>query len=394
WSHQIRDILSKDSAQPLLDGLNPLPRAEFDFWYSRQVNLQCINEQLYAPSVQKIAEILERAKSCYWPALKNVFKDVSAALKNSEFFRENILSYSMWFFFHFCENFNPFLFTQVPPYINNVIYTVCLIWANSEYYNVPSRVIVILQEICNLLIEMVQFCIKNVFYCSNLPFPKSIFCFYLQDKEPQYWEFPSTLVFTRMNSFFHRLKTIEELYMTAIEFLKLEKIELGGVRGNILGSLVVQIYEEILEHVKVFAECKYDPLDPADEQFEEDYADFQIKVQDLDRRLATIFYQGFVDCSSFESAVKQIHMFASLLERPLIKADVSPHYATLLDMFNAELDNAKILFDAQISATKIGDGIPPISKNMPPIAGQLKWALELQERIEFPRKDVRAIDHP
>lgn len=46
WSHQIRDILSKDSAQPLLDGLNPLPRVEFDFWYSRQVNLQCINEQV------------------------------------------------------------------------------------------------------------------------------------------------------------------------------------------------------------------------------------------------------------------------------------------------------------------------------------------------------------
>uniref|UniRef100_A0A8C6XVP8 Dynein heavy chain tail domain-containing protein n=1 Tax=Naja naja TaxID=35670 RepID=A0A8C6XVP8_NAJNA len=78
WSHQIRDILSKDSAQPLLDGLNPLPRVEFDFWFSRQVNLQCINEQLYAPQVKMIADILERAKSCYWPALKNVFRDVSA----------------------------------------------------------------------------------------------------------------------------------------------------------------------------------------------------------------------------------------------------------------------------------------------------------------------------
>lgn len=39
---------------------------------------------------------------------------------------------------------------------------------------------------------------------------------------------------------------------------------MGGVRGNILGKLVVQIYEEVLELVKVFAECKYDPLDPAD----------------------------------------------------------------------------------------------------------------------------------
>ena len=36
------------------------------------------------------------------------------------------------------------------------------------------------------------------------------------------------------------------------------------MRGNILGSLVTQIYVEVFELVKVFAECKYDPLDPGD----------------------------------------------------------------------------------------------------------------------------------
>ncbi|XP_062977556.1 dynein axonemal heavy chain 17 [Elgaria multicarinata webbii] len=415
WSHQIRDILSKDSAQPLLDGLNPLPRTEFDFWYSRRLNLQCINEQLYAPQVKKIADILERAKSCYWPALKNVFKDVSAGLKEADDINLYLQPLKV-----LLEEVEQAEYPQLPPFINSVMYTICLIWANSEYYNIPSRIIVILQEICNLFIEMtrnflspeevlkgLQGEIEEVLGGIKLGISmieklyktydvccKEMMPTFFKEKEPQYWEFPSTLVFTRMNSFFHRLKTIEELYMTAIEFLKLEKIELGGVRGNILGSQVVQIYEEVLEHMKVFAECKYDPLDPADEQFDEDFADFQIKIQDLDRRLATIFYQGFVDCSSFESAVKQIHMFASLLERPLIKADVAPHYTTLLDMFNVELDNAKILYDAQISATKTGNGVPPISKNMPPIAGQLKWALELQERLQIPRKDLHAIDHP
>lgn len=57
----------------------------------------------------------------------------------------------------------------------------------------------------------------------------------------------------------------QELYQTAIEFLKLEKAELGGVRGNILGSPVFQIYEEVSELSKSFADCKYDPLDPAEE---------------------------------------------------------------------------------------------------------------------------------
>lgn len=36
------------------------------------------------------------------------------------------------------------------------------------------------------------------------------------------------------------------------------------MRGSILGSQVTQIYEEVFELVKVFADCKYDPLDPGD----------------------------------------------------------------------------------------------------------------------------------
>lgn len=36
------------------------------------------------------------------------------------------------------------------------------------------------------------------------------------------------------------------------------------MRGNILASLVTQIYDEVFELVRVFADCKYDPLDPED----------------------------------------------------------------------------------------------------------------------------------
>lgn len=46
WSHQVRDVLSKDSAQALLDGLQPLPRVEFEFWDARLQNLKCIHDQV------------------------------------------------------------------------------------------------------------------------------------------------------------------------------------------------------------------------------------------------------------------------------------------------------------------------------------------------------------
>uniref|UniRef100_A0A0D9S475 Dynein axonemal heavy chain 17 n=1 Tax=Chlorocebus sabaeus TaxID=60711 RepID=A0A0D9S475_CHLSB len=413
WSHQIRDVLSKDSAQALLDGLHPLPRVEFEFWDARLLNLKCIHEQLNRPKVNKIVEILEKAKSCYWPALQNVYTNVTEGLKEAN----DIVLYLKPLRI-LLEEMEQADFTMLPTFIAKVLDTICFIWATSEYYNTPVRIIVILQEFCNQIIEMTRTFLSpeevlkglqgeieevlsgislavNVlkelyqtydFCCTNMKL-------FFKDKEPVPWEFPSSLAFSRMNSFSHRIQTIEELYKTAIEFLKLEKIELGGMRGNLLGNLVTQIYDEVFELVKVFADCKYDPLDPGDLNFDHDYADFEIKIQDLDRRLATIFCQGFEDCSSIESSAKLLYMCGGLLERPLILAEVVPRYSVMLELFDAELDNAKILYDAQMAASEEGK-IPLIHKNMPPVAGQLKWSLELQERLEVSMKHLKHIEHP
>lgn len=46
WFQQVEEIFSQDPAQPLLAGLHPLPRVEFDFWQTRMTSLECINEQV------------------------------------------------------------------------------------------------------------------------------------------------------------------------------------------------------------------------------------------------------------------------------------------------------------------------------------------------------------
>ena len=88
-----------------------------------------------------------------------------------------------------------------------------------------------------------------------------------------------------------------------------------------------------------------------------------------------------------------LHMCGGLLERPLILAEVVPRYSVMLELFDTELDNTKALYDAQMAASADGN-IPPIHKNMPPVAGQLKWSLELQERLEAPMRDLKHIEHP
>ena len=45
-------------------------------------------------------------------------------------------------------------------------------------------------------------------------------------------------------------------------FMKLEKVEIGGIKGKQLSQSVVTIYEEFQEVFKIFTERSYDPLDP------------------------------------------------------------------------------------------------------------------------------------
>ncbi|NXP09467.1 DYH17 protein, partial [Thinocorus orbignyianus] len=421
WSHQIRDILSKSSAQPLLEGLHPLPRAEFEFWHTRMVNLQCINDQLLSPRVVALAKMLEKANSCYWPALQSMFKDVSSGLEEAKDISLHLQPLRL-----VLEELEQADYSQLQPYVDRALCTVRLLRHRCQHYSSPARVIVILQEICNLLIEMTRnflspedvmkglqgeieetlegiklsvstiemFLQSYSTYCSNL-MPTS------PPEEPQLWDFPPSLVFGRMDSFLHRLKIIkmtvcahQELYEIVTEFLKLEKAELGGVRGNILGTQVFQIYEEVSELSKTFADCKYDPLDPAEEQLKKDFEEFQKKIQDADRRLATIICQGFDDCNCLASAVKLVHMFSFLLDRPLIKTEVSRYYSVLLEMFEAELEDVKVLYDTQTASPPPPGVELAVNKNMPPVAGKLKWALELQQRLEGPQKDLFAISHP
>lgn len=50
WSHQIQEIVEKNSAQPLLSGVHLVPQNELDFWTMRRENLSCIYDQVSDPS--------------------------------------------------------------------------------------------------------------------------------------------------------------------------------------------------------------------------------------------------------------------------------------------------------------------------------------------------------
>lgn len=49
-------------------------------------------------------------------------------------------------------------FSQVKPLLVPLLHLLCWIWVTCKHYSVPGRMLVLLQEICNLLIQQVSAC--------------------------------------------------------------------------------------------------------------------------------------------------------------------------------------------------------------------------------------------
>lgn len=95
--------------------------------------------------------LLERTQSSYFPAFHSMHKDVMAALDEARdiyIFLKPLQRY--------CEEIEETDFAEVPQLLGIMFHLICLVWANSEYYQQPARLVVLLQELSNLMIEMVS----------------------------------------------------------------------------------------------------------------------------------------------------------------------------------------------------------------------------------------------
>lgn len=128
--------------------------------------------------------------------------------------------------------------------------------------------------------------------------------FYKEEREPELWNFHQNIVFDRFNAFLHRLETIQWFFNTVLEFSKLEKVEIGGIKGRILSTRIADVYNEFQQCFSVFSGKSYDVLDPSDPSFFVDFENFKKKISEMDMKLSAILCQAFEDCSNLESIFK------------------------------------------------------------------------------------------
>ncbi|XP_024836323.2 dynein axonemal heavy chain 9 isoform X6 [Bos taurus] len=411
WSHQIQLVLKRESSQPLLQGENPTPQVELEFWRTRCEDLEYIYNQLRMIKRRGMVGLLDKLQSSYFPAFQAMFRDIGAALTEARDIYTHLAPLR-----RHLEDLESLEFPDVKPRLRPLLHVVCLIWAMCESYRCPGRLTVLLQEICNLLVQQasVYLCPEDLLrgeveesqrklhvVVDTLSFFKQLFqdrrenlhSYFRENQEVREWDFQSSLVFVRLDGFLGRLGVVQDLLKTTSDFHKLEKLEFSGIRGSALSQQAQQMYTEFQEMYRVFSDSSYDCLDLQSVEFENDISDFNQRVEDLDRRLGTVFIQAFDDAPGLEHAFKLLDIAGSLLERPVVAQDASERYLVLIRMFSEDLDAVRLIHSQRVQE-EAEHGFSSVHKNMPTVAGGLRWAQELRQRIQGPFDNFRCMTHP
>jgi dynein heavy chain, axonemal len=290
-----------------------------------------------------------------------------------------------------------------------IMHTILLVWTYSEHYNTPSRLVVIIREICNAIIsaccakingsEIFTFiesgeqkeALSKLSLCIDVCYKFKDAYFEYKAESKNQWKITTNALFIRLDSFLERCQDIVHFVKTIQQFKLIQKIEIGNTKGKTLSASLTAILEEFDKTTAVFMEVKYDIMDIEMRQFDDDFYKFRQRIKELERRLASILTQGFDDSDTIAGKFKLLDAFDALLERPIIQDELEKKQITLLDLFKQDLKCVGAIFMEGKALVDKVDERAPISNNLPPITGALNWTTGLLERITEPMEKLSLI---
>ncbi|TYZ65632.1 hypothetical protein PybrP1_006817 [[Pythium] brassicae (nom. inval.)] len=404
WTKQIKNVLKQDPEDLLKQGLHPTPDAEIEFWKLKAANLNSVFEQLQSKKVRKILTALDRSKSTYCTTFARLCKEVFTARIEANDNMKYLRTLEEWF----VRLNNDEDFPSLTELFKPMLHIILLIWKNSKHYNTPARLVVLMREICNSLINQARKYLSGelIFQlidqdeanvaveqlkttlqvCSAF---KSTYFDYKATANAECpsnpWRIQGNALFVRLDSFLERCHDILDLTQTIVQFCKLSKIEVGGTKGKTLTLSVQQIHADFAEAVRMFKRVSSDIMDVGASKFDDNFYDFRCKIKELERRLGSVLTQGFDDCSTIFGRFKLLDSFEGLLNRPIIQDELEKKHVALVQSYGQDLKLVQELFLHCRDA-------PPMSWNLPPVAGALTWCRGLVERIEHPMKKLKELN--
>ncbi|CAL1286497.1 unnamed protein product [Larinioides sclopetarius] len=408
WIPIIEEVLEL-TPEHILSQIDQGPHSEILFWQERKNNLEYIYCQANDPLVQKMVLALEKAKNCHFPNFRMLLQEVAEGLDEAREICDNFAAMSVKL-----EELDSCSVPDLMNLLPNALELITSSWIQSKYYrSVPSRIIVLVQKVCCLIIEKIHHFLDplNLFKDDrnktkdNMKLSLDVVNIFLKSyyecceqtghsdlKTKLYpWEFPDERIFSQFENFIQRLKDIHEIFLAAEVYFNVPSQKLTSVQQSSYKKRLEDLKSIFAEIYKVFQLSSYNALDLQCEVFVKDFETFSLKLQELDPKLGIAIGQLCLSSSPVEDAFQIMDIFQNVLKRPLAEKEFKKLISSHIVNIYADFLHAKRNYSKFLALLDKSDG-SFIYKSLPRISDSLQWSRDLQNQLTSPVEKLQKVE--
>ena len=403
WCETIEEYLDEKQTEKNSGGADAGPLTEVEYWRRRMQRLTNITEQLKTKDCKNVIGILSSlvkgdagsaandSSSVYsllrrWKTIDvkitehaNEAKDNEKYLKTLEKFIEPLY------------NAQPLQIIDTLPALMN---SIKMIHTIARYYNTTERMSTLFAKITNQmivncrqyvtqgqrpselwdrdpqdLVKYLEACLKlNEAYQEQYRLTKDKLLTMPKGKQ---FDFNETQIFGKFDLFCRRCIKLIDMFSTIFQFQALAGHNLEGMES------LIKDFQRVIETFK--GKQKNDLLEYQNNKFDRDYVEFNVKISDLEGALQQFINQSFENITNIENSLNLLKKFQNILQRENLKNDLDDKFNIIFQNYGVELEQVQHLYEKHKHA-------PPLTRNLPPVAGNITWSRHLLKRIEEPMK--------
>jgi dynein heavy chain len=184
------------------------------------------------------------------------------------------------------------------------------------------------------------------------------------------FDFSDQAIFGKFDLFCRRLIKLIDMFSTIHQFRALASHKLDGMEGLI---------DEFKKIISSFKNKGHDLLGFDSNKFDRDYVEFNVQISELEGSLQDFINASFDSITDIEQSLNLLKRFQQILQRERLKSDLDSKFNVIFQNYGGELEKVQKLYEKSKHS-------PPLSRNLPPVAGNITWSRHLLKRIEEPMK--------
>ena len=291
-------------------------------------------------------------------------------------------------FFESLYSSDPSAVTDTLPALVNAVRMIHTI---SVYYGTTERVTKLLMKISNQMITCCKLAINGKdgpdrLWDKNLPKTLATIekCLQLNERfqenyhavkekmlltpKGKQFDFSEVQIFGKFDLFSRRLIKLMDMISTMQQFRSLEEHKFEGLEPLISQSVDI---------VRSFRSKGHDLLDFHNNRFDRDFVEFNQKMVELEESLQHFINRSFENIGSIDQSLLLLKKYQSILNRENLRSDLESKLSVIFHNYGLELSRVESIYERYKHD-------PPITRNMPPVAGNIAWARLLLKRVEDP----------